>query len=141
MVRNAVIAVILAGATLAGCATAEGYRQRMASYVGWSADALILDLGSPEARDTLSDGSEVWSFYDEQRHYSPGGYTSVPEERVVRFRDKKGRVRTRHETYYAQVYTPPSEWWSECETRFIVRDGIVSDFRFEGSGCVAEEIS
>jgi hypothetical protein len=135
-----VFTTVAAGLTLAACATAEGYRQQMSGYVGYPADYLILELGSPVARDVLSDGSEVWSFHREERYYYPGGYRTEPRQRRISYRGRDGEIRTRVEHYDETVYDPPYEHWAECETRFVVRDGIVTDFRFDGGACVAPEV-
>jgi len=135
-----ILAAGLAGLVLAACETAEGYRQQTALFLGASADALLVELGSPVARDTLSDGSEVWTYFRQERCYDPGGPRTIQRERRVTFVDSDGNERTRVETYDDTVYEPPREWWTECETRFIIRNGVVRDFRFEGDGCRAPEI-
>ena len=130
-----------AAAVLAACATTEGYRQQTALFVGAHSDALLLEWGSPVARDRLSDGSEVWTYYREFDHSTAGGNRPVTRTRTVRYQDDEGRVHTRTESYTDYVYEPPQYLTTECETRFIVGPrGIVRSFRFVGDACVAEEI-
>lgn len=139
MKRFALIAA--ASAVLAGCATAEGYRQQVEQFIGAHSDTIMLEWGPPVSRDTLSDGSEVWVYFNEERRYDPGGYRTIPRERRVQFRDSQGNVRERIEQYEETVYEPPREWWVECETRFVISpQNRVRDFRFVGEGCLAEEI-
>lgn len=135
------IALIISSAlVLASCATAEGYRQRTEQLIGYDADLLLVEWGSPVARDILSDGSEVWTYFEEEYRVTDGYYRTIPRERVVRFIDEEGNERTRIESYEETVYEPPQEYYTECETRFIIRDGLIADFRFEGNGCRATEI-
>lgn len=139
--RPVILAAGLAAVALAACETAEGYRQQTARYLGASADALLVELGSPERRDTLSDGSQVWTYYEREWFYDPGGPRTIPRERRITYRDDQGRERTRIERYEDVVYEPPREWFTECETRFVISpaDRVV-DFRFEGDGCRAPEV-
>lgn len=126
---------------LGACATQEGYRQQTALYVGQSADMLIVERGSPVARDYLSDGSEVWTYFIAEQRHDPGGYRTIPRERRITYRDSRGNERTRIEQYEETVYTPPRSWVEECETRFVITpDGYVRDFRFNGQACRAPEI-
>ncbi|XBQ17510.1 MAG: hypothetical protein ABL308_06410 [Oceanicaulis sp.] len=135
------IMIAAAAAVLAGCATAEGYRQQVEQFVGAHSDAILLEWGPPVARDQLSDGSEIWVYFNEERRYDPGGYRSIPRERRITYYDDKGNERTRVEQYEDTVYEPPREWWTECETRFVIGpDSRVRDFRFSGDACLAEEI-
>ncbi len=134
-------ALAAAAALLAGCATAEGYRQNMATFVGATGDVLLVELGPPVARDDLESGGEVWTYYREQTRHDPGGYRTIPRERRITWTDSNGEQRTRVERYDDTVYEPPSTWTVDCETRFILdRTGRVSDFRFIGNACVADEI-
>jgi len=78
-----IFVLIAAAAALAACATAEGYRQQVAPYVGASADRLMLDWGSPVDIAPMSEGREMWTYYFENETTS-GGYTyDKPMERKV----------------------------------------------------------
>lgn len=128
-------------ALLAGCATAEGYRQHMAGFVGASGDALLIELGPPVARDDLASGGEIWTYFREETRHDPGGYRTIPRERRITWVDDEGNERTRIEQYDDTVYEAPRTWVVDCETRFILDEaGRVIDFRFIGDACVAEEI-
>lgn len=138
---RAFILIASSAVLLAACATTDGYRQRTATYIGTHGDTLLVELGPPVARDRLSNGNEVWTYYREEEHSSGGYNRPVTRSRTVQFRDEEGNVHTRTESYTDYVYEPPRYWTSQCETRFILGPrGIVRDFRFEGNGCVAPEI-
>ena len=134
------IALLATSLWLTACATTEGYRQRTEQLIGYDADILLVEWGSPVARDRLSDGSEVWTYFEEEYRVRDGYYRTIPRERRVTFIDEEGNERTRIEQYEDTVYEPPEEYYTECETRFIIRDGVIADFRFEGNGCRATEI-
>lgn len=137
--RTACLAAALA--VLAGCATAEGYRQHMEAFIGAPGDALLVELGPPVARDSLSGGGEIWTYFREEVRHDPGGYRTIPRRREVTWIDKDGAERTRLERYEDTVYEPPRTWVEECETRFVLSPAKqVTDFRFIGDGCVAEEL-
>lgn len=140
--RPHLIVATALGLLVSACATQEGYRQRAALHLGQSADALIVERGSPLARDYLSDGSQVWTYFVAEQRHDPGGYTTIPRERRIVWTDRAGRQHVRIEQYEETVYTPPRSWMVDCETRFVVSpDGIVRDFRFEGDACRAPELS
>lgn len=134
------IALLATSICLTACATTEGYRQRTEQLIGYDADILLVEWGSPVSRDRLSDGSEVWTYFEEEYRVRDGYYRTIPRERRVTFIDEEGNERTRIEQYEDTVYEPPEEYYTECETRFIIRDSVISDFRFEGNGCRATEI-
>jgi hypothetical protein len=132
---------LAAAAGLAACATVEGYRQQTSLWLGAFADTLLLERGAPVQRERLSDGRELWVYFVEQHHHTDGYTTSVPRTRTVSRRRPDGEVVQITQTYYETRYEPPSDWWTQCETRFVIGlDGRIQDFRFVGNGCVAEEI-
>jgi hypothetical protein len=135
-------AAMTAGAALlTACATSEGYRQTMETFVGAPSDVLLVELGPPVARDTLASGGAVWTYFREEARSDPGGYRTIPRERRITWVDNEGNERTRVEQYQDTVYEEPRYWTVECETRFILGPaGRVRDFRFQGNGCVADEI-
>lgn len=139
--RPRLIVATALGLILTACATQEGYRQQAALHIGQPADMLIVERGSPAARDYLSDGSQVWTYFVAEQRHDPGGYSTIPRERRIVWTDRAGRQHVRVEQYEETVYTPPRSWMTECETRFVVTpDGIVRDFRFHGEACRAPEI-
>jgi len=132
------IAVIL---MLVGCATTEGYRQHMEQYVGRTSDELLLEFGAPDRVDPLNNGDALWSYDREEQRVIPGGYRTLPQERLVTYTDAYGERVTRKERYDTTVYEPGQSWWAACDTRFVIgQDGMVRDFRFEGEACVATEL-
>ena len=141
LLRSRLLGLAAGALVLAGCVTAEGYRQNMERFIGATADVMLIEWGEPSSRSRLDDGGEVWSYFREERRYHAGGYRTIPRERRVTFRDGEGVVRERIEQYEETVYDPPREWFVECETRFVLSpERRVVNFRFAGEGCVAEEI-
>ena len=133
--------VLVGAIALSACATTEGYRQQTATYVGTHADVLLVELGPPVARDNLSNGGEVWTYFREHEHTTGGYSRPVTRSRTITWRDANGVQRSRTESYTDHVYEPPRYWTSECETRFILdNQQIVRSFRFEGGACLAPEI-
>ena len=126
---------------LTACATSEGYRQHMSQLVGRTQDVVLVEFGSPDRVDELSDGGEVWSYMREEQRVIPGGYRTIPNERRVTYVDSNGERHTRIERYDETVYEPNESRWVQCETRIVIDPaGVVRDFRFVGDACVAEEL-
>ena len=124
-----VAACLLGFHVLAACATQEGYRQVVQSWVGSHTDALVLSWGPPDSSYRLSDGRTVLQ-YDERRVVQTGGFTSY-EPAIVDTGDGVA-------TTYVPVTSPPTLTMLRCVTRFIAdQNAIVRSFSFEGSACVA----
>lgn len=133
--------VVGAGLALVGCATTEGYRQLLESFVGMTSDTLLVEFGPPSSRDDLEAGGEVWSYLFEEERSDPGGYRTIPRERRITILDTQGNEQTRVERYEETIYQPPRSWVARCETRFVIDEASrVRDFRFDGNACVAEEL-
>ena len=75
MRRHLMIALTLV-LLLNACATEEGYRQVVQSWVGFHADQLVSARGPPQSVYQLSNGGEVLE-YDQQAQRQYGGYTST----------------------------------------------------------------
>lgn len=130
-----------AGVLLAGCATSEGYRQLLETFVGTTSDTLLVEFGPPTSRDNLQGGGQVWSYRFEEERSDPGGYRTVPRERRITVLDTQGNEQTRVERYEETIYQPPRTWVARCDTRFVIDAASrVRDFRFDGNACVAEEL-
>ncbi len=125
---------------LAACETAEGYRQQVSNWQGRTGDDLLIEWGAPDAKATLSDGRELWS-YEKSIHQQTGGYYRDQTRQVSRtFTDSSGKQRTEtiSETY--PVWEPPQSYTARCETRFILSPAKrVEQISFDGSACVAPE--
>jgi hypothetical protein len=130
--------LVMVGA-LAGCETMEGYRQRMDLNIGKTTDQLLVEWGSPIAKEPMSDGAEMWVF---ERHSTgrSGGYWSNRTRSRVEVTKVDGKEIRRTVTYSEPYYEPEVVTEYHCETRFIIGpDKRVRSVTFEGNGCVAEE--
>ncbi|ESQ74532.1 hypothetical protein [Asticcacaulis sp. AC402] len=142
MRRLSIVTALAVVTVVTGCATAEGYRQRLDLMVGTHSDQIQVEWGPPERVSPLSDGSEMWVYTRIQTHHSGNSYSqmatgSYQEE----YTDKKGKKKTRTVTTYEPVWVPPESWQTHCETRFVISpDQKVVSSGFEGQDCVAEEV-
>ncbi|EGF91112.1 hypothetical protein ABI_25260 [Asticcacaulis biprosthecium C19] len=143
MKRVSLLIAIAVVAVVTGCATAEGYRQRLDLMAGTHSDRLQVEWGPPDRVSPLSNGDEMWVYTKTQVHHSGNSYSqmatgSYQEE----YTDKKGKKKTRTVTTYEPVWVPPESWETHCETRFVIApDNRVVSSGFEGPDCVAEEVT
>lgn len=130
---------IIGLAALAACATAEGYRQEMDTWVGRTGDDLIVRWGAPGTKTPLSDGREVWSYAKTTENRTESYYSDESREvkRVVTDKDGVKRTETITETY--PVLHPATTTRSSCETRFVLAARVIQQVTFQGDACVAEE--
>jgi hypothetical protein len=129
----------VAAAALSACATEEGYRQEMSSWQGRMGDDLVIAWGPPNARSSLSDGREVWS-YNKTTVNEQSGYYRDEKRNVTRtFTDKDGKSKTETITETFPVWQPPQTYTSSCETRFVLSAQRIQEVSFNGNGCVAPE--
>jgi hypothetical protein len=125
---------------LTACATAEGYRQHMDLSVGKTTDQLLVEWGSPVAREPMSGGSEMWVFMRDSTSRT-GGYWTTRSRTRVEVTKVDGKEIRRTVTYNEPYYEPEVITEYHCETRFVIGpDKRVQSVTFEGNGCVAEEI-
>jgi hypothetical protein len=137
MIRMFLLSLMVFGMT--ACATVEGYRQRMDLLMGRTSDSILLEWGAPTAKETLSDGAEMWVYVKEWETRS-GGYTSynTVKDEITKYVDGKAVVTTiKRQVPY---YVPVSISQNRCETRFIIKDDLVTQVLFEGNACVAEKL-
>jgi outer membrane lipoprotein-sorting protein len=131
--------VAVAGAMLAGCETAEGYRQQMTTWQGRPSDDIVIQWGQPAKREVLSDGREVW-IYNKTTEQHIDSYYKDEQRQVKRtFTDKDGKQKTETITETYPVLQPARTVRSSCETRFVLAQKRVEQVTFTGDACVAEE--
>ena len=142
MRRLSLLTAVAAVIVVTGCATAEGYRQRMDLVTGTHTDQLQVEWGVPDRVTLLSDGKELWIYRKETLRQSGNSYDQVPTGSYQEeYKDKKGNKKTRTVTTYTEVWVPPKEWVTFCETRFVISpDQRVLSTGFEGPDCVAKEM-
>ncbi|ESQ87359.1 hypothetical protein ABAC460_20255 [Asticcacaulis sp. AC460] len=141
MRRLSIVTAIAVVAIVTGCATAEGYRQRLDLMAGTHSDQLQVDWGPPDRVSPLSNGNEMWVYTKTQVHHSGNSYSQVATGSYQEhYTDKHGKKKTRTVTTYEPVWVPPETWETQCETRFVIGpDQKVISSGFEGPDCVAEE--
>jgi len=142
MRRLSLVVTLAAVVAVAGCATVEGYRQHMDLLVGTHTDQLQVEWGPPDRISQLSNGDELWIYRKVTMHQEGNSFSQVPSGSYEeKYKDKKGKTKTRTVTTYTSVWVPPREWESYCETRFVISpDHRVKSSGFEGPDCVAKEI-
>jgi hypothetical protein len=139
MKLHAFASALIGLAVLAGCATAEGYRQQMDTWKGRSGDDLIIEWGQPTSRAPLSDGREVWNYVRSEEIRTDAYYTDEKREVKRTVTDKDGNQKTETITETYPVLHPARTSRSTCETRFVMSNRIVLEVTFAGDACVAEE--
>lgn len=123
--------LLLAGVSLAACATTAGFDARMQSLVGQSVGDMVQVIGVPDADYTTPDGRR---FLQYERL---GTATPTPLPTVgfglggFGWRGSYGSGWGIGTAYPA--YAPPPA----CRVTFEVRDGRVASFTRSGAGCVA----
>lgn len=137
----AFVMLAASGMALAACATEEGYRQHMSLELGRSTDDVLVRWGPPQNRTGMSDGRELWSYTKTTVDEREGYYRDEVREVKRTLTDKDGKQKTETISETFPVWQPPQVYRSTCTTRFIMGAGRVEDVRFEGEGCVAEEMS
>ena len=142
----AIIALLILNA----CATEEGYRQIVESWVGSHADQLVSAAGPPQSVYQLSNGGEVLQ-YDQQRQVQRGGYTSTTYQPQTTY--SSGSVNT-YGAYSGTGYgnysgsstswvpvtttTPVVTSTYRCVTRFTTdSQKIIRSVSFNGNACRA----
>lgn len=135
----ALVLVSAAGGMLAGCETAEGYRQQMSTWQGRSGDDIVIQWGQPQKREVLSDGREVWIYSKVSEQHIDSYYKDEQRQVKRTFTDKDGKQKTETITETYPVLQPARTVRSSCETRFVLAKRIVEQVTFAGDACVAAE--
>ena len=118
----------------AGCATqpsgAAGYEQALAQWQGASEELLRSRWGKPAAEETI--GSEKWLTYVVNNGAVPGPTMSLS---IGGFGFGGGRVAMGGGVGVTTPIGAPTPL--TCTTRFLVENGKVSTWTFDGAGCGA----
>lgn len=119
--------VLLAFSLLTACATRAKYEAALNSWVGYSAEDLILVWGPPDSIFDMPSGSEVYTFIRYERFVSPGyppTYTTTVVGDTAITTPIGGSPTVVHEYY--------------CETNFIFDANMkIKAHNFHGNGCQA----
>lgn len=126
---------------LSGCATTQGYKDSLQTWMGHSDSELMSTWGQPNSNYTLSNEKTVLE-YDRSRTTVIPGYTYNQSVRTINNGSITGDVNATYmgnSTTYVPVTTPSSVVSKECSTRFTVNDHIIEAYSFNGNDCVAKE--
>ncbi len=112
-------------AALAGCATTEGYKQMLDSWLGAPEVALIRQWGPP-LRSYDSGGSRFLTYSEERNMVIPGTAPTYKTSFIGN-------------TAYTTTTggTPATSVTYGCETTFEIEDGRVVAWRAQGNDCTA----
>lgn len=113
--------IVVATATLSGCATQEKYLQRMQLYVGMSEEDLVSHMGPPTSVYSLNKNTKYTTYHDSETSYIP--------ERASTSVNKDGEFHSQYSGGYERT-----QW---CDTTFTIKKGVVTNFSVKGNNCVA----
>ncbi len=130
-------AILLACLTLAGCVTAqqrqEAVRNELSSWIGKTADNLIIARGVPTATATLSDGRRVVEYSYSATTTSGGGSTTVM---TSVYKPPTNGGYGSWESVPQQRAIPISTSTTNCKALFIINQaGVIAETNSEGNGC------
>lgn len=134
--RTVLAIAAISASLLAGCTfpTTQAYRDSVQSWVGRTADNLVMAWGAPDRSFDFSDGGRLLEYDRSQTRYiaGPPRHDLVP----VRVRDSSGNRRTQFVSVWRD--TPGYYDVDRCVTRFRVgRDNRIQEVNFNGDWCVA----
>jgi hypothetical protein len=130
-----------------GCATQEGFRNKMNSFVGKPEGHLIQAYGVPNGSYQLADGSRVISYTKGGQVILPGATTTQPvttntQGNVSVYRP--GQIApatgayTQQSTSYVTQQSPGTVVPLSCTVNFTIsKDAIVLSWGSSGNHCVA----
>lgn len=126
---------------VASCATQEGYKNLLNSWVGSHVDTLVMSWGPPQGSHTLSNGYKVIEYDDRSTVNIPGTTYTTPQTNYHSGSIMGGGGVVGYSgtsTSYVTHTTPGYSIAQRCVTRFTIDDmGIIEKWSFEGNGCRA----
>ena len=128
MMKSLFIAIVFtAFFALSGCATTEGYKKILDSWLGMSEHALISQWGVP-VRSYESNGI-LYLVYDSRRTITLPGSSPTYTSTII------------GNTIYTDSYggSSPTTIHKQCITTFQLRNGKIFHWLFRGNDCRAYE--
>jgi hypothetical protein len=122
---------------LSGCATAQGFRDLMDSWIDNPVGDLVQAFGPPQSQYTLPDGSRILSFTQSSTRHMGGNTTTTPVTTSGIVYGAGGPTSFSATTY--QTTTSPSYTVSRsCTVNFKIDSrGMVRSWQATGDMCVA----
>ena len=121
---------------LFACATSEKYDQKLNGWIGKSEQDLVMSWGRPSAVKYVDNTTKIFTYTKINEFYFPSEYYLYNEE----FEPE--------DTIYAPLmnqynFTPydeltDNEVITTCQTSFIIKNNIVSAWKWRGNDCVAD---
>jgi ketosteroid isomerase-like protein len=114
------------GLSLAACATAEKYEAVLNSWIGHTESELVSKWGPPDSVYVAPDGTRHLTYRSSRLvtvNGTPPRFTST----VI------------GDTVYTQQTggTPGATYNMKCTTVFAIRNGRITNWRYEGNDCVS----
>lgn len=139
--------VMLSGCKMTGYDTTS-YDKTLDTWIGVHSDNLIVSRGPPDRTYSLSDGRQVFAYYDESTALRPDPNNFFQQSCGTPTYETTGTIRPRGNSFsYDSTTTARSgvcfnsginyqRVTQACETRFVIgHDGRISNWAFEGAGC------
>jgi hypothetical protein len=135
--------LIIAATILSGCATTANYEKTLGSWVGSSADSLVLSWGPPSSEYNLSSGGKVIEYVKRNNITIPGYTYNTPvntyHNGTTSTYGKNGTVTGSYSgtsTTYVQQQTSGQNINLICTTRFTISpNDIIQNWAWEGNNC------
>jgi hypothetical protein len=118
--------MLLAVILLSGCATAEKYEAKLKTWIGSSESALVSSWGPPDS--VYENGGLKYLTYSKSvSGYIPGTAPTY-QTRIIG-----------NQAYTSSYGGSPGFAYSEhCKTTFIISEGTIDRWRYEGDACVSD---
>lgn len=131
---------------LSACATVENYEKKLASWVGSSADNLVMNWGPPARSFPLSNGGRVLEYRNQRTFQTGGRVRTVPQVTEhsgnVSTYGTRGSGTTSYQgtsTTYVEERTPIQTHVKQCITRFTVNSqGVITHWAWQGDDCTSD---
>ena len=117
----------LAFLVLSGCATTQNYEKMLSSWVGQPVSAVVAQWGPPDS-EFVNEGTRYLTWYKSGQIYMPPSSPTYTTSFVGN---------TAYTTTVGGM--PGYNLWFSCKTTFIVQDGHVTKWRWEGNDCLARD--